>query len=205
MIVVSDPTFNIDEKLSAGWFIGESDNDATLNFSQILGLICKSLKISFNGITFWGPSAGGFIGIQLSKYFPGSSAVAINAQTDIHKFDGHQLLYQKGFPGQSDERINAIYGERLRLIENIDKLAKNRIFIAQNKTDTAHYENHFKPFIKELPNQDYDGLEEGIYHKKNSSFTFWLYSHPNGHGPETEEMTHLIIQKLKLQKRFESF
>lgn len=202
VIVVSDPTFNLDPALGAGWLIGEADKDATKNFAKIISLFSYALKIPFREITFWGSSAGGFIAIQLSAYFPRSSAVAVNAQTDVYKFDGHQLLYKKGFPGLTESEINAQYGPRLRLAENLERLAENHIFIAQNITDTHHYEEHFKPFLKEIPDNSYDGLKEGIWHDKGSPFTFWLYSQPGGHTPETMEMGQLMLQKLELQKRF---
>lgn len=90
VLVASDPSFYLDPSLGAGWLVGTKDEDATLNFCEIVKAFIKTLKIPFKNIVFWGSSAGGFAAMQLCKYFPGSSAVAVNAQTEIYKFERYK-------------------------------------------------------------------------------------------------------------------
>lgn len=193
---MSDPTFLLDPHLRAGWLIGDRENDATKNFAIILNVICRTLKIPFKNLVFWGSSAGGFIAIQLSKYFPGSTAVSVNGQTDIYKFEAYERLYRTGFPGLTDAEINAAYPERLTTIANLDKLKRNRILVAQNIQDTHHYEEHFKPFLRGLMNDPEPELPEGVWNIPDSGITCWLYSSPNGHEAESEEMGRLILKSL---------
>lgn len=196
VIVMSDPSFLLDPALRAGWLVGTRENDATINFTSIINIFCKALKIPFKNIVFWGSSAGGFIAMQLCKYFPGSAAVAVNAQTDIYKFEAYEKLYRIGFPDMSDEEINIQYPERLTTLANIHKFRRNRIFMVQNIQDTHHYENHFKPFMRILMNKPEPELPEGIWNVPGTGFTGWVYSSPNGHDPETEEMAQVIIKRL---------
>lgn len=202
VIVVSDPTFDLHPEMEKGWFVGSRDNDATLNFCEIIKLFCKNLKIQYKNIVFWGSSAGGFIAMQMCKYFPGSSAVAVNAQTDIYKYNGYQLLYQIGFPGLTDNEINRQYKDRLSTIENIQKFKKNKIFMVQNILDSSHYEDHFMPFASKI--MDINSLKKGIFHIECTPFTFWLYSHPDGHIPETPKMADIIIKRLGFFKKIYS-
>lgn len=196
VIVMSDPSFLLDPNLRAGWLVGTRENDATKNFASIINIFCKTLKISFKNLIFWGSSAGGFVAMQLSKYFPGSTAVSVNAQTDIYKFEAYDRLYRIGFPGMTDDEINNLYSERLTVLANIDKLKHNRIIMVQNIQDTHYYEKHFKPFVRKLVNDANLEFPVGILNIPGSGFTCLVYSSPNGHEAETEEMAQLIIKKL---------
>lgn len=196
VIVVSDPTFYLDPELSAGWLVGTKEEDATLNFCEIVKAFIKVLKIPYRNIVFWGSSAGGFAAMQLCKYFPGSAAVAVNAQTDIYKFEKYGPLYRLSFKGLSDAEINRNYKNRLTTIANIDKFKRNKIFMAQNILDAHHYEEHFKPFMRAAMNDESPQLPEGIWTLETMPTICWVYSHPDGHMAETPEMARTIIKIL---------
>lgn len=201
VIVVSDPTFHLDSGLGAGWFVGTKEKDATKNFSAILRLITSTLDIANKDLVFWGSSAGGFIAMQFARHFPGSAAVAVNCQTEIWRYDAWQPLYKYGFPGLDSEEINANYKDRLSTIVNIPNFDKNRIFMVQNTEDTHHYRDHFMPFVKKVMPAQEATLPEGITRIEGSPFTFWIYSHPDGHMAETPEMAEALIQMALRNRR----
>ena len=78
----------------------------------------------------------------------------------------------------TDEEINAAYPERLTLGANIEKLKRNRVFMAQNVRDAYHYERHFKPFARCVMNDPELEPSGGIWETPGGSFTFWVYSKP---------------------------
>lgn len=198
VIVVSDPTFDVDDKIEAGWFVGEKDKDGTKNFCDIIKIFNKLLKISFKQTIFWGSSAGGFIAIQFSKYFPGSKAVAVNAQTDIDKSPWYKLLYELSFKGLSREEINSHYQNRLKILPCIDKLKSNKIVMVQNTLDEHHYHEQFLPFASQILQKDKAELTDGFYKNDSSNFSFWVYTHPDGHMAETKEMARKIMKLLEI-------
>lgn len=198
VLVVSDPTFNLDPSLGAGWLIGTREEDATLYFSRIVKIFCKKLQINYRNLIFWGSSAGGFIAMQLAKHFPLSTAVSVNAQTDISKYNRHKLLYDIVFKGLSYEEINRDFGIRLNTVLNRDKFSKNTVFMIQNVLDAHHYQEHFLPFFKAVLNNPDPALPDGINHLPDTPFTTWVYSHPDSHMAETPEMAEKIINVLKM-------
>lgn len=200
VIVVSDPTFNIHPELNAGWMVGTREMDATRNFARILGVFLKEMKISPNYMTFWGSSAGGFIAAQLAAYFPGSAALAVNAQTDIAKYPDCGKLFKYGFPGMKDDEIREKFSARLSLIANLPKLRRSRLFIVQNTQDAHHYSEHFLPFMNALAPGFSPEAGSGIQRIPGTNSFAWLYSHPDGHMAETLEMSEAIISRLSLSR-----
>lgn len=197
VLVVSDPTFRLDPRLGAGWFVGTREEDATVYFSKVIKIFCEILHINYRNLFFWGSSAGGFIAMQFSKYFPLSTAVAVNAQTDISKYEHHSMLYRIGFKGLSDEEIINTFNNRLSTVANIKNFSNNTVFMVQNILDTHHYQDHFLPFFSAALSTPKPELPEGIHHIPDSPFTTWVYSHPDGHMAETPEMAKMLIKLLR--------
>lgn len=196
VLVVSDPTFSLDPRLRTGWFFGGPEEDATLYFSMILEIFCKTLQVNYRNLYFWGSSAGGFIAMQFARYFPGSTAVAVNAQTDISRYEDNALFYQREFPGLAAEEVNRQFASRLNLVANSKNFSGNTLFMVQNIQDTHHYREHFLPFFSAVSGTPVQGLPEGIHHIPDSSHSAWVYSHPDGHMAETPEMARCILKLL---------
>lgn len=197
-LVLSDPTWELDSSVRAGWFMGTKDNDATLNFCEIIKIFCKQLQIPFKNLIFWGSSTGGFIALQLCKYFPGSTAVSINGQTDIYKYHEHHELFTYCFNGMDEKDINEQYRKRLSIIEHSETLRKNNIFLVQNILDKHHYTKHFKPFMHKIAPYFQSEFPLGMWKIDTYPVTCWMYSHPDGHIAETEEMAKMIIDILEV-------
>lgn len=200
VLVVSDPTFYLDPRLGVGWFFGTREEDATFYFSKILKIFCKTLQINYRNVVFWGSSAGGFIAMQFAKYFPGSAAVAVNAQTDISRYEDNALFYQLEFPGLAAEEINRQFASRLNLVANSKNFSGNTLFLVHNIQDAHHYREHFLPFFSALSGRPVQELPEGIHHIPHSSHSAWVYSHPDGHMAETPEMAKCILKLLEAKR-----
>lgn len=196
VLVVSDPTFYLDPRLMTGWFFGTGEEDATLYFSKILKIFCKTLRINYRNLYFWGSSAGGFIGMQLAKYFPQSTAVAVNAQTDISRYEHNRLFYQLMFDGRAGDEVATTFGPRLSTVANIPRFSDNRLFLVQNIQDEHHYQEHFLPFYSAVSGAPARGLPEGLHQVPDSPLTAWVYSHPDGHMAETPEMAKCLLKLL---------
>lgn len=196
VLVVSDPTFYLDPRLFTGWFFGTREADATLFFSRILKNFCKTLQINNRDIVFWGSSAGGFIGMQFAKYFPLSTAVAINAQTDLSRYEHNALFYQLLFDGLAPEEIIRDFGQRLSVIANSQQFSGNTLFLVQNIQDTHHYKEHFLPLYSAFSGTPVEALPEGVHQLPDSPLTTWVYSHPDGHMAESPEMARCILKLL---------
>ncbi|MBD5647620.1 MAG: hypothetical protein HDQ89_08395 [Desulfovibrio sp.] len=196
VLVVSDPTFHLDPRLGKGWFFGTREEDATLYFSKVLEIFCKTLQIDDRNLCFWGSSTGGFIAMQLARYFPGSTAVAVNAQTDISRYEDNALFYQLEFPGLAAEEINRNFASRLNLVADSKNFSGNTLFMVQNLQDSHHYREHFLPFYSAVSGRPVQELPEGIHRVTDSGLTAWVYSHPDGHMAETPEMAKCILKLL---------
>lgn len=197
VLVVSDPTFYLDPRLFTGWFFGTREEDAILYFSKILKIFCKTLQIDYRNVFFWGSSAGGFIGMQFAKYFPQSTAVAVNAQTDITRYEHNELFYKLVFDGLKEEEIANNFGSRLSAIVNSKYFSNNTIFMVQNVQDTHHYREHFLPFYSAVSGSPVRELPEGVHLPPDSRAIAWVYSHPDGHMAETPEMARCVLKLLR--------
>lgn len=94
--------------------------------------------------------------------------------------------------------MNSKYKDRLKILPNIDKLRSNKIVFVQNIQDDHHYKEHFLPFASQLLHKSPSELTEGLYNTEEANFSFWVYTHPDGHMAETKEMALKIMDTLDL-------
>ena len=101
----------------------------------------------------------------------------ISKQFDIN-FTAEQLAEK--YP----EQWSAIFA----LQKSYDEGKSTGGVIVQNKIDLRHYDRHYLPFCKYFKLQ-----VEGGLNKKYGLYSM-LFSHEQGHGPETSEVAKLIVK-----------
>lgn len=195
VLCVADPTLELDERLSLGWCLGSRQSDLSEILAKLVKQVATVLDIPTRNIVFWGSSAGGFSALALSARVGGSTAVAINAQTDALAYaDKNQvaLIKEVVFDNCSEDQIRKEAGHRINMTELRKRNKKARFVMVQNRLDTHHYSEHFLPFWQGLGGGVKDGWSRS---GKNMAF---LYEDKRGHVPETEDMVTDIINKLVL-------
>lgn len=119
--------------------------------------------------------------------------MAVNAQTDIARYEHNGLFYQLMFDGLAEDEVATTFGARLSTVANVARFSDNSLFLVQNIQDKHHYQEHFLPFCSAVSGVPVQGLPEGIHRVADSPVTAWVYSHPDGHMPETPEMAEGIL------------
>lgn len=191
VLCVADPTLELDDRMKLGWYLGTEKHDATDELCRLIHGFAKVLGIPDEKIVFWGSSAGGFGALALASRLPGSTAVAINAQTDAlayHVDDDVELVRNKCFGGQTEAAINSECGARINMAQAWGNNRNSRAILVQNKMDTHHYNCHFQPFWTALGGNPEGGRSASGRHHA------WLYEDRRGHVPESEQMVPEILR-----------
>ncbi|WGL16402.1 hypothetical protein PVT68_16755 [Microbulbifer bruguierae] len=190
VVYFSDPSLYLSPKLGLAWYAGTKNHDPMVNIAEILGKICTQLDLDSNQLVSYGSSGGGFAALRLGLFLPEISTICINPQVDITKYGKNLVERYLRTCLELEDRAEALelYPDRINLIENIDKLAKNRIIYVQNVLDEDHYEIHFKLFRDAL-------TTSSEYSDKRFSEVF--FSHGEGHkAAETTEAFNKAISLL---------
>ena len=193
VVCVADPTLELHADLRLGWCIGDSDNCATSDLARLIVRLAEVRAIPHEKIVIYGSSAGGFAALALSACIEGSTAVAINAQTDALSYDVSDqvsLVRQVCFDSMTDLAIRDSFLNRVDMIARWSKVKLSRAFLVQNTLDHHHYDVHFKPFWNFLGGVSCFGFSSAGRHNA------WVYQDEGGHVAETLEMAKEIIKKL---------
>ncbi|MCS0630974.1 hypothetical protein NX786_16705 [Telluria mixta] len=193
VLCIADPTLEMHDDLGIGWCLGTSAHPAIDDIEHIIAKFALGKRISNENIVFWGSSAGGFASLALTARFPGSTAVAINAQTNPLSYSVQEqvdLVRQTCFGGLPGERIRTEFGHLVDMTRRWSPMTGSRAVMIQNELDVHHYDVHFKPFWQVLGGK----VQHGISH--TGTHLAWVYTNEHGHVPETPEMAQKIIGML---------
>lgn len=192
-ICIADPTLELGEEMRLGWCLGKKADDATDQLVAFITRFAEAKGIANERITIWGSSAGGFAALAVASRIPGSTAVAINAQTDAlsyHMAKQVALVQKFCFDDDTEEQIRAQYAPRVDMRVQWAQFNQSRAILIQNELDVHHYDVHFKPFWASLGGAVQHGISSTGIHKA------WVYTDENGHVPESPEMAQQIIAML---------
>lgn len=141
-VLVSDPSLALDTELTLGWHGG---NMWQPHYQSDLTRVIASLAGATRPVVY-GASGGGFAALIAAAGIPGSTALAINPQTDV-------LKYLK-FAIERYKRIAWNIGEDDTLpcvtdvVKTYSQFVPNRVIYVQNSGDLFHIENHFRNFME---------------------------------------------------------
>src|SRR5699024_9815796 len=146
VLMLSDPTLILSNKLMLGWYAGNSE------IGGIQSKICKIIKrvSGQTQIILFGASGGGFAALDQTLRLPGAKALVINPQTDITKDPYYpryrELVWRDPFADALDSELPI----RTRVVEEYSKPVQTSVVYVQNTKDRHHYEHQMQPFREKL-------------------------------------------------------
>ena len=191
VLCIGDPTLELHDEMRLGWYLGKDTHDATDELCSFVQRFAETLGIPEDKIVFWGSSGGGFAALALASRIEGSTAVAINAQTDAlayHVAGVVDMVRDLCFDGRSAVDIQQMFGRRVNMEKAWVNNRNSRAILVQNKLDTHHYNCHFQSYWTAL-----GGNPEGGW-TADGRHCAWLYEDKRGHGPESEQMVVEILR-----------
>ncbi|WP_018296536.1 hypothetical protein [Corynebacterium lubricantis] len=122
IIIISDPSLDLDENLLAGWFIHPKVDLSKLVASAI-GELLEFWGATSENLLFYGSAMGGFIGIQLSTLIEGSHCIAEVPELDVTSYQFPEALeiLEKSILQGSFVRHRRIYPEQVSVLARMKK------------------------------------------------------------------------------------
>jgi len=197
VICIADPTLYLNEEMEIGWCLGLRSFDLSSAIANLAINAANSLGISLDNVIIWGSSAGGFAALAIAERVDGSTAVAINAQTDIFLYERESqvsLVRKYVFESLPEDVIRAEMDYRVNImaLRKSKEKNKSRVILVQNILDHHHFSSHFSPLWAEIGGAYLE--DDGWYSAGNN--LAYLYKDSRGHIAETEEMTCEIMERL---------
>ena len=190
VLCVADPTLELHDGMELGWYLGTEKHDATEELCMLVRQFAEALSIPHRMIVFWGSSGGGFAALALASRIEETTAVAINAQTDVFAYESVrtvEAVRKNCFDGITEAQIKKGFLPRVNMAEAWRGNRSSRAIVVQNEIDKHHFESHFLPFWKAL-----GGKAEEEQHLDGRHCKM-LYKDARGHEPESEEMLKEIL------------
>lgn len=194
VICLSDPTLSMSHDLRIAWCMGDTNNDAISEISSAIIVFCKSKGIMPENVFFYGSSAGGFTALSCAANIEGSTAIAINSQTEClaYEHDDIELFKKTMFPGMRTDEIYNAFRTRVDMKHKWAMVGQSKAFLVQNILDYHHYNSHFLPFWVALGGSlpSNSGFFQAGRHRS------WVYAQEGGHIPESLDMAKQIISSV---------
>ena len=166
LVSFEDPMFYTFPDCTLGWFYGTKEEDYREYTARCIKKIADLLNIENQDIVLYGSSGGGTAALGVSRYLPGCSAVAINAQ----------LLPEKYPYARELEQITGIdiCGKTDPFLRNdnynfIREHPETNYFLIENVRSDADYITQLQAFC------DRAGRNPGFGIEKKGNLITWLY------------------------------
>lgn len=202
---ICDPTVTPENKLMLGWFQHSASFDCQAALSKCILRLSRALGIASANVTIFGSSGGGFSALQMHKYLPYATIIAINPQIQIQKFKNHNLftnMLQLCYPEETEE--SAVLKYRARMVVEPQLAARKApIFIFQNLYDPSHLKGHVLPMLEGLCAADFQVVNiEKEPLKKATPLNVLLYEDANAkhNAPGINTYLRYFNMVLKLPK-----
>lgn len=188
LMLFSDPTLRLSDDIDLAWYTGWEGMDIRPIIAD--WAMRAADAIGAEKIVFYGGSGGGFASLQISAFSPGSIAIAVNPQTEIHgyKVEGIHMGPQRRYvrvvwpelapvpiANLTDEHDwYSPLGERVSAVQTYSRPINNRVLYIQNRNDHSHMDRHYGPF-----------KEAAIEGPNKGNIVFDYYDGPHAHvGPK---------------------
>jgi hypothetical protein len=165
-IVPSDPLLLLDENIELSWHAGSANLPLQDIYKAIFSRVFAFAKAEH--VTFWGGSGGGFASLYYSYFFPQSTALVWNPQTNIAKYKDEAIkrYLTVGFGIDIPEVEDAarILGEHVTfdVSDLYGKGHKNKVVFLQNNQDW-HAQVHLAPLLSALGLSDKVNLPQELF------------------------------------------
>lgn len=188
-LYVSDPMLHLHPDMGLAWYAGTQDHDPLEAIIRRVQGMLPILGLTPSEVWTYGSSGGGYAALRIASMFPEVSAIAINPQTNIANYEMRSPdHYAKVCLGRTN-RHEALrdFPRRMDLSQHVAELRQRRVVLIQNKLDTHHYEEHYKPFCATMGEGDAQNLDSGLFRRI-------LFAHDGGHTKaETPEVFEAVM------------
>jgi hypothetical protein len=200
ILCISDPTLELSEAISLGWYVGTSEKDYTRQMAKLVDRVATELGLSHSDIFFYASSGGGFAALMCARFLPGANCIVVNPQIDLarHHREHRKQLAEVFAENGRFSLIAEEHSQRISVLAafpDADKLPPT-VYV-QNRNDEHHFKNHFEVFC-----ETYGAPKEGGVSANGRILTL-LFEHDAGHGPEPRPLVRpLLAQALAFFDRF---
>lgn len=166
LVSLEDPMFYTFPECTLGWFYGTREEDYREYTARCIKKIADLLNIENKDIVLYGSSGGGTAAVGVSRYLPGCSAVAINAQLLPEKYPYARELEQIvgiDICGGTDPFLR---NDNYSIVR---EHAETNYFLIENVRSDADYITQLQAFC------DKAGLNPGFGIEKEGNLITWLY------------------------------
>ncbi|MFN3313503.1 MAG: hypothetical protein ACK46Q_08560 [Hyphomonas sp.] len=200
-ICISDPTLELDDQLSIGWYAGyRGRTDIRSEVASVLNDFGERFGCEFMII---GGSAGGFAALNISPLINAKCCIlAFNPQTDISRYwPSHVSRYLSVASGlrveiASPREAAAIFGD-LEIKPDLSyedlEATEHRILYVQNAHDN-HVSKHLKPFIR---NGHFSETNKNTFISARGGINVWIGDWGDGHAPLPGEDVIALVELWK--------
>ncbi len=200
LISISDPSLGLSNKLSLGWYAGNSGcKDLSVYIAKILDHIGIALD---SKLVLFGGSGGGFAALSVIEIMQHDACAAIwNPQTSITNYHSRAVSnYIKVCLPYADDQQEA-YGQlqyyNIRhdlcsIYNKSDMTKKTNILYIQNEGDRFHLKNHALPFMEAVNAKKH---KENIYYN-SQGISFWYNYWGDGHLVPSGDIITFVLDKL---------
>jgi len=145
-LLFADPTLQLSEDLSLGWYLGTGDADLVEDLVAVvrrMQRVCSSAAVVFSG-----GSGGGFAALQASARYAGSAALVFAPQTQLARYTPADWARAREavFPGADDRQIMAEHEDRVSAVSRYRTPGRNLVDYVINQGDPHHVVEHCAPF-----------------------------------------------------------
>ncbi|MHA2789455.1 hypothetical protein ACXZ66_09955 [Corynebacterium sp. S7] len=140
VLMVSDPSLAMDADLNLAWYLG---NESQPEYLDQLTLILKVFAAN-QSLVLFGASGGGFAALLQGSRIPGVRVVVSNPQTDIKLFSYYPTYRNIAWNGAESLPVTT------SVLQTYEENHELEIVYIQNRDDSDHYNNHWKPFEQVL-------------------------------------------------------
>lgn len=160
VVSFGDPTMDLVPSLEGGWWLGTALTDLQPHLADVVTRIREGIGADHLMLT--GSSMGGYGALQLGGYFPDSTVVAFNPQTDVRRYHAKRV---------TRTAMGAVFGTdaepdpiRVSVIDRYagTDMSPSRIRYVTNVGDRHHIEDHFNPFAAALAADASTTLERSV-------------------------------------------
>lgn len=145
-IHIHDPSLYLKGGLKLAWYAGNSKQP---QLQSVIARILRALVPPGQHAVTFGSSGGGFAALHYATELPDATAVAVNPQTDIARYNQRIVArYAELAWGVTGDDVVSRIPARMNLVEAYRKHVDNRAWYIQNTGDGSHVREHLNPFVK---------------------------------------------------------
>lgn len=164
LLLVSDPTLRIDDRLQLAWYTGWPGYDASRRIADMTIRVADQWGIPHDRVMITGSSGGGYAALKIGRLIPKSTIIAYYAQTSIWNYLAAgtsysaqrgliRAVYSDDFPVMDDQFLSTQDWTRDRAPlasprHEFSTRQEQWIYLVQN-VDEFHYADHYLPFVKD--------------------------------------------------------